>query len=203
MSNKLISKMDMNFENIVTQLVQIAHKLAKKWHKLKLHRFVSKLAYSVFKYADYEYVYKFLKYFTELVRMARNVAQMLKAEITSNSFTTSTGTISDVLITEMNIHYAIIVTKVVQMHYKAVQMSRNQYSVLDGVKILNPLITTKRFLFIHSCQVFNIFDHCYLVLFCDFESKGFKKETLISEQKTEVENKDMRIRSQNTIQAFC
>ena len=63
---------------------------------------------------------------TELLRMANKVAQkMLKLEITSNSFKTSTGTISDVFITKMNIHDAIIVIKVVQMDYKAVQIFRN------------------------------------------------------------------------------
>ena len=141
---------------------------------------------------------------TEFVRMAHKMAQkMLKLEITSNSFKASTGTISDVLITKMNIHYAIIVIKAVQIDYKAVQISRNWYSFLDGVKILNPRITIKLFLCIHSCQVFHIFDRCYLVLFCDFESKGFKKETHISEQKTEIEYKNIRIKSQNKIQAFC
>ena len=63
---------------------------------------------------------------TELVLMAHKVAQkMLKLEITSNSFKTSTGTISDVFITKMNIHDAIIVIKAVQMDYKAVQIFRN------------------------------------------------------------------------------
>ena len=76
----LITNMNINFENIVTELVRMAHKMAQK---------------------------------------------MLKLEITSNSFKTSTGTISDVLITKMNIHYAIIVIKAVQIDYKAVQISRN------------------------------------------------------------------------------
>ena len=63
---------------------------------------------------------------TELVQTEQKVAQeMLKVGITSNSFKTSTGTISDVLITKMNIHHAIIVIKAVQMDHKALQMSRN------------------------------------------------------------------------------